>query len=164
MSVNRDKPHVLVLPEDGANLQLAKGFHLQVDWTQFRQMQVLNPTGGWTKVLKQFQSDHVVEMQKYPGRFMVLLIDFDGRRERLDSARAKIPEHLTDGVFILGALTTPEALKQDLGPYEEIGSAMAKDCRDGTDSIWGHRLLQHNAREIDRLRTRVRPILFPSNG
>jgi hypothetical protein len=67
-------------------------------------------------------------------------------------------------VFILGALTTPEALKQDLGPYEEIGSAMAKDCRDGTDSIWGHRLLQHNAREIDRLRTRVRPILFPSNG
>ncbi len=162
MSVNRDKPHVLVLPKDGANLQLAKEFHLQVDWTQFRQMQVLTPAGGWTKVLEQFQSDHIVEMQKYPCRFMVLLIDLDGRRERLDSARTKIPEDLIDRVFILSALTTPEALKRvTLGSYKEIGSAMAKDCREGTDSIWGHELLQHNANELGRLREHVRPILFP---
>jgi len=67
MSVNKAKPHVLVLPEDDANRQLAKEFHLQVDWAQFRQMHVLNPAGGWTKPLEQFQSNHVVEMQKYPG-------------------------------------------------------------------------------------------------
>ncbi len=41
MSVNRHLPHVFVLPEDGANRQLAKGFHLEVDWTRQRQMQVL---------------------------------------------------------------------------------------------------------------------------
>ena len=92
---------------------------------------------------------------------MVLLIDLDGIERRLGEAKAKIPEHLTDRVFILGALTSPEALKQaDLGSYEVIGSDMAKDCREGTDNIWGHQLLQHNASELDRLRERVRPILF----
>jgi hypothetical protein len=94
---------------------------------------------------------------------MVLLIDFDGDRERLTKAKAEIPEHLIDRVFILGTVTKPEALKQaNLGSYEEIGSAMAKDCREETESIWGHELLQHNASELDRLREHVRPILFPS--
>ena len=162
MSVNKAKPHVLVLPEDDANRQLAIGFYQQVDWPRQRQLQVLPPIGGWTKVLEVFQSNHVVEMQKDPGRSMVLLIDLDGRIERLEAARARIPEHLVDRVFILGALTTPEGLRQaKLGSYEEIGSAMAKDCRDETESIWGHELLRHNANELGRVREHVRPILFP---
>jgi hypothetical protein len=37
---------------------------------------------------------------------------------------------------------------------------MARDCRDDTDNIWRHELLQHNAGELARLRQRVRPILF----
>jgi hypothetical protein len=41
-------------------------------------------------------------------------------------------------VFILGALSEPEALKRaDLGSYESIGLAMAKDCREETERIWG---------------------------
>jgi hypothetical protein len=39
---------------------------------------------------------------------------------------------------------------------------MAKDCREGTDTIWRHDLLRHNAGELDRLAAHVRPILFPS--
>jgi hypothetical protein len=38
--------------------------------------------------------------------------------------------------------------------------ALAKDCREGTDTTWWHALLQHNASELDRLRACVRPILF----
>ena len=162
MSVNQYKPHVLVLPEDDANRQLANGFHLQVPCNQQRQMQVLPVAGGWIRVLEQFQSNHVDEVAGNINRFMVLLIDLDGFTERLAEAKAMIPADLTDRVFILGALTTPEALKQaNLGSYEDIGSAMAKDCREGTDSIWGHELLQHNASELDRLRPRVCTILFP---
>ena len=79
--------------------------------------------------------------------------------------RPRFPQDLTDRVFILGALDKPEALKQaNLGSYEDIGSAMAKDCREGTDRIWGHELLRHNASELDRLREHVRPILFPISG
>jgi hypothetical protein len=64
-------------------------------------------------------------------------------------------------VFILGTLTEPEALKRDLGSYETIGLALAQDCRDETDTTWGHDLLRHNAGELERLRETVRPILFP---
>ena len=161
MSVNKHQPHVLVLPEDDANRQLAYGFrldHYLLDW----KIQVLEEAGGWTNVLKRFKKDLIVGMNRYSGRFVVLLIDFDNHVERLSDAKAQIPAHLIERVFILGALSQPEGLRQaNLGSYEDIGLAMAKDCREGTDGIWGHELLQHNASELARLRERIRPILFP---
>lgn len=166
MSVNKHRPHVFVLPEDDADRQLAKGFHQDVDSNRYHQMQVLPEAGGWTEVLERFKSDHVIEMDRYPHRFMVLLIDFDDREDRLDIAKAAIPDRLTDRVFVLGASKDPEHLlkavrKAKLGSYEAIGSALAKDCREETDySTWGHPLLQHNANELARLREHVRPILF----
>lgn len=159
MSVNKDQPHVYVLPEDDANRQLAKGFHLEVDQT--RKLQVLTEAGGWEKVLELFESVHAIEMDRYPARFMVLLIDFDGREDRPHRAKARIPDRLQDRVFVLGAWREPEDLRKAmLGSYEAIGMALAKDCREETDTTWGHKLLQHNAGELDRLRLHVRPILF----
>lgn len=160
MSVNKHLRHVMVLPEDDANLRIANGFHLCVEPLRQRQMQVLPVAGGWTEVLNLFKSVHVREMDRLPARYMVLLIDFDGNEDRLELARSAVPQHLDDRVFILGALSEPEALKPDLGPYETIGLRMAKDCSDETDGIWGHRLLRHNSGELDRLRECVRPILF----
>jgi len=161
MSVNRGQPHVLVLPEDNANRQIAKAFHLDLHLST-RRLQVLPEVGGWTRVLDCFLSDHVPGMDRYPGRFMVLLIDFDGRAERLREAKARIPGHLTGRVFILGAWSEPEALRPSLGSYETIGLKLAEDCRQGTSTTWGHDLLRHNASELDRLREQVRPLLFPS--
>lgn len=159
--VNRFLPHVLVLPEDDANRQIANGFVLSLDSSVFNKIQVLEEVGGWGQVLDRFESDHVGGMDRYAGRHLVLLIDFDGDRERLRTAKDRIPEHLVDRVFVLGALSEPEALKgAGLGHYETIGGEMAKDCRQGTDVIWNHALLRHNASEIERLRQHVRPILF----
>jgi hypothetical protein len=149
MSVNRQQPHVLVLPEDDANRQLANGFLLD-PYLSHRNIRVLEEAGGWTKVLERFLSDHVLAMSRFPGRFMVLLIDFDGRKDRLKDAKARIPEHLTDRVFILGAWSEPEALRASLGSYETIGLAMAQDCREETVTTWGHDLLRHNASELQR--------------
>jgi hypothetical protein len=166
MSVNRDLPHVLVLPEDDANRQLANGFHKEVPWNRQRRMQVLEVARGWTRVLGLFGSVHVPEMHRCPTRFMVLLIDFDDQQpERLRQAQNSIPQPLTERVFILGARSEPEALKPVLGlSYEEIGSKLARDCREEADDTWGHALLQHNAEEVRRLRERVSPILFPSEA
>jgi hypothetical protein len=161
MSVNKYQPHVLVLPEDDANRQLANGFLLD-QYLSTRKIQVLEEVGGWIQVLERFLSDYVTGMELYRSRFMVLLIDFDGRKERLQEAKVRIPEHLTDRVFILGALSEPEALRANLGSYETIGLAMAQDCREETSTTWGHHLLRHNASELDRLREHVRPLLFPS--
>jgi hypothetical protein len=91
MSVNKARPHVFVLPEDDANRQLAKGFHLQVDAARQRQMQVLEEAGGWIEVLNRFKSDHVGQMGKYKDRFMVLLIDFDGRKDGWTKPRPRFP-------------------------------------------------------------------------
>jgi hypothetical protein len=163
MSVNRRQSHVLVLPEDDANRQLAIGFLLD-QYLLNGQIRVLREAGGWIKVLQRFKKDQVAGMNLYSGRFMVLLIDFDDDQTRLTRAKAEIPDALTERVFILGASSEAEALKQaGLGSYEKIGLAMAKDCREGTDTIWGHELLRHNVSEIERLREQVRPILFPAN-
>jgi hypothetical protein len=63
-------------------------------------------------------------------------------------------------VIALGTWSKPEDLKAALGPYERIGQAMADDCREDTDTTWGHDLLRHNAIELERLRKHVHPILF----
>jgi hypothetical protein len=160
MSVNKHLPHVLVLPEDDANAQLATGFQLD-PFLDTRKMQILEEAGGWREVLNRFREDHVPEMDRYASRFMVLVIDFDGREDRLDEVMDSIPDHLKERVFVLGSLSQPEDLRRNLGSYETIGLAMAKDCRDNADVTWAHNLLRHNAGELERLRLHVRPILFP---
>ena len=160
MSVNKYYPHLFVLPEDDANRQLANGFLLDQSLV-VRRIQVFEEVGGWIQVLDHFISDHVNGMDRHPGRLMALLIDFDGREDRLVTAKDRIPEHLVDRVFILGVLTEPERLRVDLGTtFETIGLAMAKDCREDTFTTWGHRLLRHNAGELRRLSNSVRPWLF----
>jgi len=160
MSKDKYPPHVPVLPEDDANRQLVAGFRLDPYLSSHR-INVLRVAGGWRKVLERFQSSHIAEMKKNLNRYMVLLIDFDGKEDRLDKAKAVVPDDLKERVFILGAWSNPEDLRKDgLGSYETIGQALAKDCREETDMTWGHRLLCHNAGELDRLRKYVRPILF----
>lgn len=158
--VNRNLRHVLVLPEDEADSRLANAFHLEVDLNRQRQMQVLLHAGGWRSVLERFKSYHVPRIRRFPNRFMVLLIDFDNKEDRLAIAKAAIPEDLAERVFVLGALGTPEELRNALGPYETIGSKLADECRQETDTTWNHPLLRHNATELDRLREHLRPILF----
>jgi hypothetical protein len=163
MSVNKSLPHVLVLPEDDANRQVANGFYLD-PLLDTRRMQILGEAGGWREVLNLFAADHVPEMERYSNRFMVLLIDFDGREDRRETISAAIPDHLRERVFVLGTRSEPEELRRNLGrSYESIGLEMAKDCRDGTQETWAHDLLSHNASELERLREFIRPILFRGN-
>jgi hypothetical protein len=161
VSVNKERPHVFILPEDDANRELANGFFLDYSlWNRRRSFRVLPEVGGWREVLEHFKSEHVAELDRNHNRFMVLLIDFDRKADRLDIARAAIPAHLSERVFVLGTLSEPEDLKPTLGSYETIGLKLAKDCREETDSTWGHDLLRHNASELGRLLQYVRPILF----
>ena len=158
---NRYAPHLLVLPEDDANRQVANGF--ASDHFVTNSIQVLPPVGGWGEVLRRFRLDLVPDMARYRDRFVVLLMDFDHRKYRLEHAKKEIPEDLCDRVFVLGAWTEPEDLKRELrSDYEGIGLALARDCREGTKTTWGHELLRHNEAELARLRQRILPILFPS--
>lgn len=151
--VNRHKQHILVLPEDDANRQLANGFVLNIH-VHSNQIHLLQPARGWTHVRDDFSSTHIEEMRRYENRLMVLLIDFDDDFvRRLQTMKEAIPDDLADRVFVLGVRTEPEALKQDRSSsYERIGQTMAEDCCSESYEIWKHDLLSHNEAELVRLR------------
>ena len=69
--MNRYKPHVLVVPEDDANRQLANGF-LQNPALNLRAIQVLPPAGGWVKVLNNLLNDYRAMLGEFPECHLVL--------------------------------------------------------------------------------------------
>ncbi len=162
MSANKYKRHILVLPEDDANRQIANGFllnpHLNV-----RAIQILEPSGGWKKALDAFMKNHCSKMLQYTARRFLLLIDFDLNKDRLGYVQNKIPDDLKDRVFVIGSQSEPEGLKKriaNLNNFEDIGKALAHDCVNETYEIWGHELLKHNQKELDRMIAGVKPFLF----
>lgn len=117
--------------------------------------------GGWIKVLNKFKGNHVSEMQRFPLRRIVLLIDFDSNTERLSYAKSQIPEDLKDRVFVLGVLSEPERLRSDIKKiFEGIGETLANECFDDTNKLWEHGLLRHNKAELNRMILSVKPFLF----
>ena len=85
MSVNRYKPHVLVLPEDDASRQLVNGFILDQSLPT-RTIQVLEVAGGWNEVVVCFLNDHVAGMEIWTDRFEVDPKGWTKFGRRLDGA------------------------------------------------------------------------------
>ncbi|MHC5676987.1 hypothetical protein [Nostoc sp.] len=160
MSVNKYKPHILVLPEDDANRQIANGFILDLNLNS-RAIQVLPEAHGWEDVVDKFTNDYASTMRQYPHRMIALVIDFDEHKDRLIYIKDQIPDDLKNRVFVLGVLSEPERLRRDINKdFEKIGEALAKDCSDNTNEFWGQHLLKHNITELDRMISSVKPFLF----
>ena len=159
MSVNKYLPHLLILPEDDANRELANGFVLN-HAVNSRAVQILPPAGGWKKVLHKFQANYLDGMRKkYRDRHLVLLIDFDQDKTRIDRVQEEIPQDVADRVFVLGTWSEPEALRTKTGKtFEKIGSELAKDCPDIRNELWSDELLEHN--ELEEIVSSVRSFLF----
>ncbi len=100
-------------------------------------------------------------MRRYPDRFVVLLLDFDGKEDRFDAIKGRIPAELSERVFLIGARTTPERLKAACGKsLEGIGVTLAAECRSRTWVLWTHELLSNNEQELARMARTLRPLLF----
>jgi len=151
MSINRYKPYIIVLPEDRANEEITNGFILAPNVNN-RAIKVERPAKGWLKVVEKFTTQLVPEMRQFTDSFVVLLMDFDQREDRLTLVTSQIPEDLKDRVFALGVLSEPENLKRNINKtFEEIGDPLAKDCPDNKNELWRHDLLRHNETELDRI-------------
>ncbi len=130
MSGNREKPHVVVLPEDEANEKIANGFILSLN-INARAIIIDKYAGGWRKVVSKFQDQLVPEMRKYRACVVVLLIDFDcyegsSHNDRLSTVTCNIPDDLKNRVFVLGVLSEPEKLKtKSKMSFEKIGEILA---------------------------------------
>lgn len=170
MSVNRHKKHLLVLPEDDANRQIANGFLLEPSLNS-RAIQVLPCAGGWGKVIKEFEDNYAPKMRQNQLMMMALVIDSDVEKKgevrsknanRFDDVSDRIPSDLKDRVFVLGSWIDPQKLKtsMDRKSLEAIGEALAEDCAENANKTWGHELLKHNERELKRMIATVKPFLF----
>ena len=155
---NKYQPHIHVLAD--ANRQIANGFLLAPNLNN-RAVKVLPLPGGWKKTVEEFTKEYAPEMRQLRHRMMVLLIDFDDNENRLSYVESHIPDDLKARVFVLGVLSEPENLSRDIkNNFEQIGEALAKDCPDKTNELWEHNLLKHNKRELDRMPSYVKPLLF----
>ncbi len=160
MRINKYQPHLLVLPEDDANRQIATGFLLDIN-LNIRAIQVLPASDGWKKAVGDFGKVHAPEMRNLPQRNFLLLIDFDRDEKRLSYVENQIPEELKDRVFVLGVFSEPENLRSEIKKsFENIGEALAKDCAEDSNELWGHDLLKHNKTELERMILAVKPFLF----
>jgi hypothetical protein len=152
-------PHIFVIPEDDANRQIALAFLLELGMKSNR-YKLFPPARGWSHVIESFELDHVANMDRFSERFIILLIDFDKDASRLEYVKSRIPSNLVDRVFILGAWSQPEELKKYFGSLDDIGAALARDCQKERSAIWGHRLLQNNTNELQRVQTLVCPLIM----
>ncbi len=160
MTVNKYKPHILVLPEDDANRQIANGFVNNHNINELA-IQILPNAGGWEKTVDQFTNNYVHRMRKFPDRMMVVLIDLDKGKSRLTDVQEDIPDDLKERVFVIGTRYKPEILKSFTRmSFEKIGETLAQDCANNTNNLWRHEELKHNETELERMRSQVKSFLF----
>lgn len=159
--MNRYKDHIYVIPEDGANEQIANGFvnHHSV---KHGQIQVMPAAGGWSNVLTTFQEEYITALRNYPLAHVVMVIDFDEDVQRRRARfQQEIPDNLKSRVFVIGSRDEPETLKRLLNiGFEKLGESLANDCDLGIAEHWNHEQLQHNDPERQRLFQTVRPFVF----
>jgi hypothetical protein len=158
MALNRERPHLLVLPEDDATRSIAVGF---AD-VAIGQMQVLDSARGWPHVRDEISSTFATKLRRYPHCHLVLLIDFDDDfNNRMATFRAAIPQDIANRVFVLGAYTEAETLRRASGlKFGPIGQKLAGECERNEAELWNHLQVKHNEPEAMRLRATVNHFLF----
>lgn len=161
--INKYIPHILVLPEDDADRNLALGFlrHSTIDDAN---VHLLTSARGWVRVVDEFVNVHALELTKYPLRYIVLVIDFDEDSKRYAIVSDRIPDELRDRVFVLGAWSNPENLhKAQKMSLNSIGTVLAEECVSGSMRLWNCEELKHNDAELRRIGDSLRPVLRPSS-
>lgn len=158
--MNRERPHILVLPEDRANAEIATGFSLNIR-VDDRRIKVEREAGGWGEVLNRFEETYKDDLLKNPNGILIMLIDFDSHADRIEKAKSRIPDPLKERVFVLGSWSEPEKLRKALGVnFEKIGGSLADDCYEDITKVWTHDLLKHNLPELRRLRSTTSKFIF----
>lgn len=159
--MNKYQFHLVIVPEDDANRQLALGLasHPRV---HPRQIDLRPPAGGWSVVRDALQQKWVAYLRSYPNGYALFLVDFDDIHDlRFRKFRDVIPDDVADRVFILGVSSEPERLRAAFGAsLELIGMRLVEACGDPPGADWSHDLVAVNGPEKERFRVQVCPRLM----
>jgi hypothetical protein len=161
MAVNKNRPHVVLIPEDDKDRQFAVGFRDYFAVAENR-FDIRNCAAGVEKVRDYLVNEGIGYLQRHAEGLLILLIDFDNkleiRRARFDEA---IPAELKDRVFVIGSIDKPERLTKAIGiSAEKLGKKLAEECDLGKYELWQHEHLSHNEPEVRRLQQLVKHFLF----
>lgn len=157
--MNKFKDHLLIVPEDDANKDLAIGFQNAVP-RGVNAIHVEPVAGGWSSARDRL-GNLFPSMRRFPCRRVLVLVDHDESETRRGDVLRDVPDDLAERVYLLGVWSEPESLQNALNhrPRERIGAELARECLDDTGALWQHALLAHNADEVARLRADVLPFL-----
>lgn len=159
MSVNRERLHLIIVPEDDACRQLVNGFFLVADHGQVR---VSTVAGGWRRAVDVLLDTYVPYLERNDNGHVLIVVDFDDDSGRGNAILEKVPTTVRDRVFVLGCLREAEDLKRaNLGNYESIGKTLADECKDSRREVWVHELLAHNEPHTAILSQALQATLFP---
>jgi hypothetical protein len=139
--------HLLILSEDDATRQLGNGLALAADFLCLNQIQVCQCNNGWQKTVNSLKDK---QLNQYTQRRILLIIDFDKCKNRLDLIRKdELVKTFQDRIFIIGSFSEAEDLKKcydNTMSLEDIGKSLATDC-----SQWKNKCLNHCQNEVKRL-------------
>ena len=166
--MNEYKPHLKILCEDEINQNFAKVFILGLNNHQLLSPQIetiKDVTGGWNKAVNDLNEVWLEQLRQNNHLFLLILIDSDGRSNRLNEILSAIPEEFKERVFIMGCLHEPEILKQQSHSAikqmnkkekvsdEAVGKVLFQHYKNNPkNNLWYSDELKHNADEIERLK------------
>jgi phosphoribosylformimino-5-aminoimidazole carboxamide ribonucleotide (ProFAR) isomerase len=152
MSVNKYKPHIILVPEDKATHRIATSFTTEMIATDPR-WHVIEYQDGWPNVFA-YLKQQVPTQQAKSHRIVIAIIDFDGQAEqRRADLFGQIPESLHERVFLFGCRDEAEDLRRvHSKSLSEIGILMNKACLQGDFTHWENEQLAVNGHELIRLR------------
>jgi len=144
---NRYKPHIFVYTEDDATRQFATGLASVFD--EYCNQIEIKPYGhGEKSAVRKLINDS--QLERFPERRAVLIIDLDKKDDRLESIREDAYfQQFADRIFILASFFEVEDLRliANTGNLETIGKILGGDC-----SKWNDPLLKQCIDDACRLK------------
>uniref|UniRef100_A0A7C4W7H2 DUF4276 family protein n=1 Tax=Desulfatirhabdium butyrativorans TaxID=340467 RepID=A0A7C4W7H2_9BACT len=159
MSVNRYRPHLVVVMEDDSYRQLVNGAKLYARFSH-NHIDARKLLGGWTKVLDGIdeEGELLKELRRFTHMHLLLLIDFDNqydRRYEIFRERCQKADCYNRS-FLLGIdHDQAEDLKHtQRNSFESLGKELVEGCLDPEcpNSAWNEEHLRCNQTEIERMK------------
>lgn len=157
MSVNRERPYLIVLFEDNAYKDLFLGFEFSFH-KQIQQKPVLQ---GFDDVLFQLTNSNsttLKELNKYPNAYILAITDADmdsHQESNIDTLKKSIKGIYRNRIFVLGSKYEAENIKKEIigqGKWRRLAKELESSCQNDSCELWHNDMLKHNLDEIVRLR------------
>lgn len=160
--MNRNCDGIIVIAEDQRLRAVAVGFFSNnLDMSQ--NIYIDKYQKGWPKVKDRIPKCNAT-LKQYPKLRIVLIIDFDGKKNRYDYFMKDVDQDVKDRLFILGPLHNVEQLKKccNAPTFEQLGHLLREDClnKDSAFNIWNCPELSDFKEEIKRICENVKDFLW----